>query len=78
MKTIKKVSITPQFVKFMPDHLEPNILYISEDFKCINHLCLCGCGFETSIHLDSNTGWELIKHNTAQHRESFFKAFSPS
>lgn len=33
-----------QRVHFMPDHLEPGVLYVSEEFDAAAHLCACGCG----------------------------------
>lgn len=44
MKTIKKVSVTTKDVETIPDHLEQNVIYISDKYKTAIHLCLCGCG----------------------------------
>ena len=41
MKTLKKVEIEPVFVEFVPDVLEENKIYISEEYKCAIHNCLC-------------------------------------
>jgi hypothetical protein len=30
-------------VKYVPKVLDPNVLYVSEEFKTAAHLCLCGC-----------------------------------
>ena len=64
MRTLKKVSIEPVFVEFIPDYndLEQGKLYISETYKCAVHLCLCGCG-ELTVTPLTNTGWTLIKNN---------------
>ncbi len=49
MKTIKQVDITPVFVpEYIPETLEPNHIYISQQFKSVIHLCLCGCGEKVS------------------------------
>jgi len=60
MKTIKQVTITPEFVKFIPEQMEPGILYISKEYGCANHLCLCGCGTQTVTPLGDGM-WSLIE-----------------
>lgn len=35
-----------EFVRSVPDSLEPEMLYISIDFGTAVHLCACGCGNE--------------------------------
>lgn len=60
MKTLKKVEIKPVFVEFIPEIMEQDILYISEKYKCANHLCLCGCGEQTITPLHDK-GWKLIR-----------------
>lgn len=62
MKTIKKVEITPVFVEFVPEILEENVLYISEEYECAIHNCLCGCGRKTVTPLGKDW-WKLIKHD---------------
>ena len=58
-----KLTLTPQFVKFIPDRLEPGILYISLDFATASHKCACGCGNEAVTPLAA-TGWKLIFDGT--------------
>ncbi len=62
MKTIKKVEITPIYVTTMPDVLEENAIYISEEYGVSVHNCLCGCGVKTALPL-SDGEWKLIKHD---------------
>ena len=63
MRTLKTVEIPPVFVaEFIPDTLEPNHVYISEQYKAVIHSCLCGCGERVSTPIDS-AGWRLIKEN---------------
>ncbi len=38
--------IQHQFVEFIPERLEPGILYVSLEYNTANHLCACGCDFE--------------------------------
>ena len=62
MKTLKKIEVKPIYVKFIPDKLEQNIIYISKEFGVAIHLCLCGCGNKsvTPFELKSK-GWNLIE-----------------
>jgi len=61
MKTIKKVEIEPIYVEFIPNILDENKIYISEDYGVSVHNCLCGCGEKTVLPFDKFTGWILIK-----------------
>lgn len=63
MKTIKKVTIEPVFVEFIPDVLEENKLYISEKYESAIHNCLCGCGEKTVTPLGGGANWDLIKES---------------
>jgi hypothetical protein len=47
-----------QFVKHVPDRLEPGVLYISVEYCTVSHLCCCGCGEEIVTPL-SPTDWKL-------------------
>lgn len=38
------VKIRLQRVEYMPKHLEPGVLYVSDAFDAVAHLCACGCG----------------------------------
>lgn len=33
-----------QRVHYMPKELKPGVLYVSEEFGAVSHLCACGCG----------------------------------
>ncbi len=39
--------LKPVFVKHIPPELESGILYVSEEYECVIHLCACGCGGKT-------------------------------
>lgn len=66
MKTIKKVEIEPVFVEFIPNVLDDNKLYISEEYGVCVHNCLCGCGEKTVLPIDPVHGWNLIKENNGK------------
>jgi hypothetical protein len=55
MRTIRQHILTPQFVEFMPEVKEPNILYISKRFNLAIYLCDCGCNGQNVLPL-SNSG----------------------
>lgn len=50
--------ITLQHVEYMPKQLEPGILYVSEKFGAVAHLCACGCGAKIRTPLGA-TEWSL-------------------
>jgi hypothetical protein len=56
VKTIRKVPVIPVFVKLVPNVLEQNKIYISEEYKVAVHLCLCGCG-NLSVTPLGKDGW---------------------
>lgn len=39
----KQKSYTHEFVEFVPDELEQGVLYVAFKYKCVAHLCMCGC-----------------------------------
>ena len=39
---------THKFVEFIPDILEPGVLYVSTTYSTAAHLCMCGCGYEVT------------------------------
>ena len=47
-----------QRVHYMPKTLKPNVLYISEEFGAVAHLCACGCGAKIRTPLGP-TEWTL-------------------
>jgi hypothetical protein len=56
--------LRPEFVEFIPEHLEQGVLYISKRYATAAHLCCCGCGLEVVTPLNP-AKWRLIeKGNT--------------
>jgi len=45
-------------VQYMPKTLEPGILYVSEEFGAVAHLCACGCGAKIRTPIGP-TGWRF-------------------
>jgi hypothetical protein len=57
---MKRKTIRPAFVDFIPDRLEEGVLYICERYKTAAHKCCCGCGEEVITPL-SPVDWSLRK-----------------
>ena len=47
-----------QFVKHIPDELEPGVLYVSMDYGTAAHRCCCGCGEEVVTPI-TPTDWKI-------------------
>lgn len=47
-----------RFVQYLPETLEPGILYISLEYVTASHLCCCGCGEEVVTPL-SPVAWRM-------------------
>ena len=47
-----------KFVHYIPEQLEPGVLYISMDYATAAHSCCCGCG-EQVITPFTPTDWKL-------------------
>ncbi|MBA3665828.1 MAG: hypothetical protein H0W61_16725 [Bacteroidetes bacterium] len=45
-------------VKFLPKDLEPEILYVSQEYGVAGHLCPCGCGSKIITPL-GRTEWSF-------------------
>lgn len=55
---MKLEHIRLQRVEYMPKQLEPGILYVSERFGAVAHLCACGCGAKIRTPLGP-TEWKF-------------------
>src|SRR5208282_4281441 len=55
---MKKKLIRTKFVKFIPEKLEDDVLYISINYATAIHKCACGCG-EPVVTPIKPTGWTL-------------------
>lgn len=50
-------------VRFIPDNLEPDVLYVSEKYRTAHHLCACGCGATIRTPLGP-TEWSFFETDT--------------
>lgn len=55
---LRHARLDHRFVQFIPDKLEPGIIYISMEFATAAHACCCGCG-EQVITPFTPTDWKL-------------------
>ena len=60
---MKILKITPKFVDCMPENLTEGVLYISEKYHCVIHLCACGCKLETVTDINTPEGWIFTNNN---------------
>lgn len=54
-------TLRPEFVVFIPQILEPGVIYISEKYRTASHQCACGCGEKVVTPL-SPADWRLTLH----------------
>lgn len=57
---MKRTSMTPQFVEFIPSSLEEGVLYISRKYATAAHKCCCGCNTKIVTPLKP-TDWTLTE-----------------
>lgn len=55
LNSVKCVMIELKLVKYIPEELEENILYVSMEFGTAVHLCGCGC--KTEVHTPIGVRW---------------------
>jgi len=55
---MQQLRLDHQFVEFMPNILQPGILYISMEYATATHLCCCGCG-EKVVTPFTPTDWSM-------------------
>jgi len=60
---MKLSHIKLQRVEYMPKQLEPGILYVSEKFGAVAHLCACGCGAKIRTPLGA-TEWAFAEKSS--------------
>jgi hypothetical protein len=55
---LRHVRLEHRFVQYIPEKLEPGIIYISMEFATAAHACCCGCG-EQVITPFTPPDWKL-------------------
>src|ERR1051325_10652584 len=54
----RHIRLEHRFVQYIPEQLEPGIIYISVEYATAAHSCCCGCG-EQVITPFTPTDWKL-------------------
>ncbi len=54
----RHIRLEHRFVQYIPEQLEPGIIYISMEYATAAHSCCCGCG-EQVVTPFTPTDWEL-------------------
>jgi hypothetical protein len=54
----QRLTITHQFVHYVPERLDEGVVYVSIEYATAVHRCMCGCGEEIVTPL-TPTDWEL-------------------
>lgn len=55
---MKQARLDHRFVEYIPEQLQPGVLYVSLTFTTVAHLCCCGCGSKIVTPL-SPDDWRL-------------------
>jgi hypothetical protein len=55
---LRHTKIEHRFVQYIPEQLEPGVLYISMEFATAAHSCCCGCGQQVVTPF-TPTDWKL-------------------
>ena len=55
---LRYTKLEHRFVQYVPDELEPGVLYISMEYATAAHGCCCGCGLQV-ITPFTPTDWKL-------------------
>lgn len=58
----RTTSIRPEFVEYIPQRLEPGVLYVSRRYSTATHLCCCGCSREVVTPLNA-AKWRLLERD---------------
>lgn len=59
---MRHMSLETKWVEFVPEVLEPGVLYVSRRFSTASHLCCCGCGLEVVTPLNV-AKWRMIERD---------------
>jgi hypothetical protein len=55
---LRHVHLEHRFVHYIPEQLDPGVIYISMDYATAAHSCCCGCGEQVITPL-TPTDWKL-------------------
>ena len=55
----RMLQVKHRFVEFLPDRLEPGVLYVCMQYATASHTCCCGCGRDVVTPI-SPKDWKLV------------------
>jgi hypothetical protein len=55
---VRQARLDHRFVEFIPEEMQPGVLYVSLPFTTVAHLCCCGCGSKVVTPLSPHD-WRL-------------------
>jgi hypothetical protein len=55
---IRYARLAHEFVEYLPEIMNPGVLYVSVSYATASHKCCCGCGLEVVTPL-TPTDWKL-------------------
>ena len=58
------LNVRHEYVEYIPERLEPGVLFISKRFRTASHLCCCGCGLKVVTPLNP-AKWSLTDHGAS-------------
>lgn len=67
---MKHTRLSHRFVQYVPETLEPGVLYISLDYGTVAHSCCCGCGEEVVTPLTPTDWWIIFDGESVSLRPS--------
>ncbi len=73
---MRRRSLEPTFLTYVPRELEQGRLYVSMEYSTVIHLCACGCGARTVTPL-ANDGWTLTFDGAVTLRPSIGNGQAP-
>ena len=57
----RQANLRHAYVEYIPEKLEPGVLYISRKYRTASHLCCCGCDSKVVTPLNP-AKWKLADH----------------
>lgn len=56
---MRQIMFTPEFVEYIPRHLQDGVLYVSISYCTAVHKCACGCGNKVATPI-SPADWQIL------------------
>ena len=70
MKTIRKEPIELVEIETVPNDIDPNKMYYSQNYQVACHRCLCGCGQKICVPIEPHE-WQITRKDKLSMTPSF-------